>query len=92
MNVWHKVSENNPVAPRGLITSVNDSFKATIKTSLNNLSTWDGQMFSIKEGGLQKTINLFNIYKPPKDRIDKYCEFTEELCPILIKLPRKRKC
>ncbi len=36
-----------------------------------------------KGNGLNKAINLVNIYKPPNDIIEKYNDFTREICPLL---------
>ncbi len=73
----------------GLIVYVNDSYKATQTKSLNTFSSWKGQIVKITEGGLQKQINIVNIYQPPKDKNDKYHEFIQELSTVLTTIERE---
>ncbi len=38
----------------------------------------------VKKGiNLDKSVDIGNIYRPPKDLVEKYTEFTRELVPIL---------
>ncbi len=51
---------------------------------LNTYDTWEGQVIEVKKGNhLPKPVIIGNIYRPPKDLIDKYQEFITELSPIL---------
>ncbi len=52
--------------------------------TLNTYRTWEGQFIQIKKGNqIHKPIIIGNIYRPPKELIDDYKEFTHELSPIL---------
>ncbi len=47
-------------------------------------NTWKGQIIQVKSANnLNKPINIGNIYRPPKDIIEKYIEFINEFSPIL---------
>ncbi len=71
------------------ITYVHDSFKVTKTKSFNSFSTWDNQILKINEGGLQKPINIFNIYQAPMVQNEKYREFIQEISPLLVSMEKE---
>ncbi len=67
----------------GLIIYLHDQFEYMYKSKLT-YNTWEGQIIQVKKGNnLNKPINIGNIYRPPKDIIEKYIEFIDEFTPIL---------
>jgi hypothetical protein len=68
----------------GLIIYLQDKFDYTYTSRLTNYNTWEGQIIQVKKGkNLKKPIIIGNIYRPPKDLVEKYTEFINELAPIL---------
>ena len=68
----------------GLIIYLHEKFDYVYKSRLSNYETWEGQIIRIKKSNvLNKEINLANIYRPPKDIIERYTEFIQEITPIL---------
>ncbi len=68
----------------GLIIYWQDKFDYTYKSRLTNYNTWEGQIIHIKKGKhLKKPINIGNIYRPPKDVLEKCKEYINEFGQIL---------
>ncbi len=52
--------------------------------SPHDYESWEGQVIQIKKSDyLNKAINLVNLYRSPKDIIEKYNELTREIYPLL---------
>ncbi len=66
-----------------LIMCINDTFKEAHTKTLNSFSTWEGQVVKVNEGGLKNKIRHYQYISAPKNRIDNFREFTEEITPIL---------
>ncbi len=75
----------------GLVIYLHEQFKHEYKFKLNKQNSWEGQFIQIRKGEhFTHPIIIGNIYKPPKDLISSYKEFTNELCPILKTLEKKQ--
>ncbi len=70
----------------GLITYVHDLFKVTKTKPLNSFSISESQIVKINEGGLEKPINIFDIYWAPRVQNEKYCEFIQEISPLFVSM------
>jgi len=63
----------------GLIIYLQDRYEYEYKSKLRNFDSWEGQIIHVKKGKyLNKSIDLANIYCPPKDLIENYTEFIQE--------------
>ncbi len=75
------------VVPKGDLSFIyKDQYDYIYKNKLNEYESWGGgsQVIQIKKcDSLNKAINLINLYRPPKYVIEKYNEFTLEICPLL---------
>ncbi len=59
----------------GLLIYLQDRFEYDYKYKLNTYSAWEGQIIQGKMGdSLNKTVNIGNIYRPPKDINECYKE------------------
>ena len=78
---YNMISQGHSCSTKGgLVTYLHEKFDYEYKSRLTQFETWEGQIIHIKRGKiLNKGINLVNIYRPPKDTIDKYSEFTQEV-------------
>ncbi len=80
----HKLK--NPCSTKGgLFIYLHENFKGTTINTLH-YSTWEGQVIKITNGGLERSISLANIYRPPNDINEKYRQFIQEISPILASL------
>jgi hypothetical protein len=74
----------NPCSKKGgLIIYLHNKFKSTTEMTCNKYTSWEAQFIKIINGGLKRAIILGNIYRPPKDLIEKYKQFTQEIAPVL---------
>ena len=67
----------------GLITYLNDRYKYKIKINHDASTLWEGQFLEISGNGLNKRIILGNIYRRPRDLIENYNIFINDLSTIL---------
>ena len=68
----------------GLIIYLNKRFQYLDKNKLTGYNTWEGQVIQVKKGEyLAKPVLIGNIYRPPRDLIENYNEFMDEITPIL---------
>ncbi len=68
----------------GLFTYVNNKYDSVIKSKLNSYQSWEGLLVKINKGNhLSKPVIVGNIYRPPRETVDKYKEFITEFSPIL---------
>ena len=63
----------------GLIIYLRNNFKYKYIKKINESNIWEGQFIEINGGGLSKNIVLANVYRPPRDLVENYKIFTEEL-------------
>ena len=76
----------------GLIIYLHEKFKHKLKLTLNNYTTWEGQVIEVtQEKTLSKPLYIGNIYRPPKENLEFYDQFINEFTPILEKLERNNK-
>ncbi len=60
--------------------------------TLNTYQNWEGQVIEVtKNDCLQKSINIVNIYRPPRELVENYKDFITEFTPIVASL-EKTKC
>ena len=62
-----------------------------IKQSYTLSNTWEGQFIEVMGENLTKNIIIGNIYRPPRNAINNYRTFIDELTPIL-EFYNRRKC
>ncbi len=61
----------SPSSKGGLLIYLQSKFEYETIMKLNKYS-WHGHVIKITKGGLNKSLILDNIYRPPKDLNDKY--------------------
>ena len=67
----------------GLITYLNDRYTYKIKINHDASTLWEGQFLEISGNGLNKRIILGNIYRRPRDLIENYNIYINDLSTIL---------
>ena len=76
-------------AQGGLLKYLNNKYDYKILSISNVSNVWEGQFIEITENTI-KTIILGNIYRPPRDIIENYKTFIDELTPILTHLQKSK--
>ena len=75
----------------GLIIYLKDIYNYKIISQPYNPDIWEGLFIEISGGGLSRNYIIGNIYRPPKDLIENYRSFINELKPILSNLESQNR-
>ena len=67
----------------GLIIYLHNKFNHTVLPTTFTSADFEGQFIQVKGGGLKKPITIGNIYRPPRDLLENYTTFINEMTPIL---------
>ena len=72
----------------GLLTYVHCDFSDTVRKQFRRSLVWEGQLIDIKGESLTAPINIFNIYRSPKDNNNNTTieNFIGELTPVITDL------
>ena len=73
----------------GISIYLNNKYDYKILSISNVSNVWEGQFIEIN-GNTIKEIILGNIYRPPRDTIENYKTFVDELTPILTHLQKSK--
>ena len=67
----------------GLKIYLHNKFNHTVLSTTFTSADFEGQFIQVKGGGLKKPITIGNIYRPPRDLLENYTTFINEMTPIL---------
>ena len=70
----------------GLVIYIDDQYKADVVINLNSYEHWEGLIIKVNGGNLLKTLNIGNIYRPPKMLNEQINAFTTEFSSVVASL------
>lgn len=87
---YNCISQGKKVSEKGgLIIYLHEDFVYEKLDFLYSTSEiWEGQFIKINGGGLTKKITLGNLYRPPRDILQNYADFNEEMENLLTNLDK----
>jgi hypothetical protein len=67
----------------GLVIYIHEDFRVKPLNIYETSDLWEGLFLEVSGGGLSKSLNLSNIYRPPRDRNADIDRFLSELTPAI---------
>ena len=84
LNGYTCISQGKSASQKGgLIVYLLDKYDYKVKLKFNKSEIWEGQFLEIYGGGLSKHLIIGNVYRPPREPVANYKQFTDDIVEIL---------
>ncbi|MGB1899487.1 MAG: reverse transcriptase family protein, partial [Candidatus Kariarchaeum pelagius] len=92
LNGYKKIVQGSSVSSKGgLVIYLKDCYDYIILPQSHKSENWEGLFIEVKGGDLKRNYILGNIYRPPRDLIDNYRNFIDELSNTIANIDSYKK-